>query len=231
MNVTTFAIGIGAKIDQAELHEIAFNDSSHVVVVRDFNTLKTLGHRLNAETCLVSHKPNLNEDVLDTLSKDEDRYYTYYLTPDGVTIVINNTDGDIQGFYSFTDQNPSESVNDGVLHSGTTFINLPKETWDTFQGDSGDLSGNIYINIKGKEDGTIYKIRVVEGDGKPKPLDLDNSKDNTSSTEEGAQAEGLVLNKFDFGGPRPDVNLDKSKNQELKLDLGGVRTPPGYGQG
>ncbi|CAG7821045.1 unnamed protein product, partial [Allacma fusca] len=26
-------------------------------------------------------------------------------------------------------------------------------------------------------------------------------------------------------------NLDKSKNQELKLDLGGVRTPPGYGQG
>ncbi|CAG7721996.1 unnamed protein product, partial [Allacma fusca] len=25
LNVTTFAIGIGAKIDQAELHEIAFN--------------------------------------------------------------------------------------------------------------------------------------------------------------------------------------------------------------
>ncbi|CAG7826653.1 unnamed protein product, partial [Allacma fusca] len=231
-NITTFAIGIGARLNQTELRTIAYNDSSRVMVVHDFNTLSTLAHRLNAETCLVSHKPNLNEEVTDTLTKDEKRYYSFPMTPDGITVKVNQTEGETDGFYSFTEENPSQSVHDGLIEGETTYISPPNELLDKFMSSEstetfGDsiLDEQVYITLNGKENENVYSIQVLEGDGNPKNK---NKNSSLSEIDVSTDQEKLTGNNLLNNTSEPDTgnstNTGVGDNDNSQPGLNGGET-------
>lgn len=148
--ITSFGIGIGTGIGQAELLQIAQNDPNHVFALTDFDALAEFFKRLNEETCSLPQKPSFNSTTADELEGRERRYYEYPLGPEGLTVQVGALLGQVDGYYSRVIDNPSSAVNDGML-GASTFISNPNG------------ASKVHLSIEGVQPNNLYTITVYEG--------------------------------------------------------------------
>ena len=116
LGVVSFAVGIGSAINETELTQIAYGDTARVYKLDSYDSLKGFQRYLNSETCGVPITPRIGQVVADAVKLDERRYFKYDLSDDNnVKVMIDTTNGDTMGYYSFSVENPNSALHDGVL--------------------------------------------------------------------------------------------------------------------
>ena len=148
--ISTFGVGIGSGINEGELLLIGLNDPGHVFALTDFDALAEFFKRLNAETCALPQKPAFNSTTADEVEGRERRYYEYPLGSQGVTVQLGALLGQVDGYYSYTIENPSSAVNDGVLRASTQISN-------------NNGASKVYLAVEGVQPNNLYTITVYEG--------------------------------------------------------------------
>jgi hypothetical protein len=158
-NISNFAVGIGSNINENELEEIAYNDSSHVFKLSSYAALSEFFLAMNSETCKEPQKPLIGSKVTDTLVQNEKRYFSFELPEEGITISIDVTSGKTDAFYSYSVKTPSSALNDGTI-SDPTFISLPK----TSNRKNSVVENQVFIAVEGIAESNNYTILGEEGD-------------------------------------------------------------------
>lgn len=165
-NINSLSIGIGPSINPAELLQIALDDQNKVFQLADFAALQDFLQKISSVTCEAHQEPTLNTTYEDTLKRLEKRFYHLKIPSEGMTINVTEINGKTKGYWSLTDEAPSEAVHDGTLKSGPNFIspspNRPRVKRDIEEEDRDDLS-DVYITVEGIEEINDYTLSFVEG--------------------------------------------------------------------
>ena len=148
-NITLFAIGIGASIQQDNLLAIAQNQPNHVFSMSSYKSLSESFEMMNTETCKITQKPDVGKKIVDTLTKDEKRFFCYDLPEIGITVSIEVHVGHTDAFYSYSLQNPSSALNDGTIN-GKTYIPILQ-------------SKRVCVTVKGLEIQNKFTINSEQG--------------------------------------------------------------------
>jgi len=120
-NLTSFAIGIGTEIDNAELIQIALLDPSKVFQVTNYAAFEEFVYQMNSYACEVPQEPEMGVRQSGSLSKGERRYFKFEIPQDGVSMQITSS-GEMNGWYSFTNPTPNSALNDGKLDCGGFYV-------------------------------------------------------------------------------------------------------------
>ena len=114
-NVTIFAIGIGGSywpINNDTLLNFT-NSEERVIWMESYDALRRSAHKINSVSCKVPQTPNVGIPVEDELNKGEFRYFDMNVQPGGLVVKVDTHSGKTEGFYSYTNENPSSASHDG----------------------------------------------------------------------------------------------------------------------
>jgi hypothetical protein len=164
LGVASYAIGVTSLVDLRELEELAYNTTGNVFSLFNFEVLQEFYRRINAETCKVAQKPELDTPEEDTVVQGELRYYSFQVPEEGITISTESQEGRIAGYYSFTEETPNSAVNDGVLSYLGTLI-LPPGALMQMSGPLADEDGpTVFVSVQGLDAFNSYIIEAITGD-------------------------------------------------------------------
>jgi hypothetical protein len=170
--IYSFAVGIGSGAEYRELLQIAYNDSTHVFQMEDFDALVEFFYRLNSQTCTTPQTPEPEDEVVDTLGQGEKRYYLYTLPSNGITLKLVHKSGRTNLYYSYTDETPSSALYDGVMTSGGNELFIPPIKSSGIVTQNGqsrflhaaDVNATVFISIEGVNSENEYTMKTLQGD-------------------------------------------------------------------
>ena len=180
-NITTIAIGIGNTADQKELLMIANDKVDRVYRFQDFNIAHEIISILNYEIS----KPYIEEIDFDQignyiLNLNETFYLkTLVVTEKGLTLCLENIEGAVDIYYSYSYETPNKVFNDGIISEGQYFLPF-----------NASFGKSIFITIQGIGSFNNFSFLLEEGNTIPT-----TTEEPTVSTTESADTEEKLDSK------------------------------------
>ncbi|XP_055348568.1 uncharacterized protein LOC129595545 [Paramacrobiotus metropolitanus] len=164
VGITSFAVGVGSEVVLSELLQITDNNRDRVHYLDNFQDLAEFFRQLNRETCEIPQTPRINDTISDSLIRAERRYFRYPVREEGIHIRISTTAGKIAAYYSYTETNPSDAVNDGKIDGITVIPYHKARTTSASRLDSAGSSSDlplveVYITVVGMSENNNYTIQ------------------------------------------------------------------------
>ena len=147
-DVTIFAIGIGNEIKKDMLVRMA-GSPSRVLSVASYRALPRLFRQISSKTCEVPQNPVIGTNTTDVLPRDGRRYYAFIMKV-AITLQLDVKIGNVIGYYSYTDENPSAAVNDGEFRNG---IVIPPPSGTPMMKEF-----KVFVTIEGHADNNVYTL-------------------------------------------------------------------------
>ena len=121
--IITMAFGIGNGILDEELLRIANGKQENVIRTQDYDTLKQQIARIARRAKKVPKTPPIGVVQKEAFANSgEKRYFRLQVPPEGVTVDLQAASDTICGFYSYSVEQPSSALYDGIIQGGKTFI-------------------------------------------------------------------------------------------------------------
>lgn len=175
------AFGIGYEgIDRNELEAFTSPTSGHIFSTLSYDTLSEQISQIARKTKTVPLTPQIGSVVKEEMAEVGDkRYYRLGVPSSGTTITLNEEKGSARGYWSYTVEQPSSALYDGVLTNGKTFIPAPPSTKpgqrrrrdteaenSTEAGPTDDVieRGAVFIAIESLADNTTVTMKTDPGD-------------------------------------------------------------------
>ncbi|XP_019848705.1 PREDICTED: LOW QUALITY PROTEIN: uncharacterized protein LOC105316719 [Amphimedon queenslandica] len=199
--IIVFAIGI-AGANQNELDAIA-SQPSYVSFVSSFSLalLNSLQFTLSQESCVASPKIELNSTVTDNIGSGQTKYLNYPLpnNTQGITVVLNVTNGSIILYASTVVSTPNEAFHEFKLVTNTyedVFINRSS------LNNSG-TADTVFIAVEGNGTSNQMQISATPGDTSTEPVAIDVFVNPNIFKSYGAT---ITVECIAHGKPQPDLN-------------------------
>lgn len=168
--IEIISVGVGSNINFEELQEIA--SKNRVILVDNFQQALNIFNDIILITAIQPAKISKTTSKI-SIEKDSYKYFSYAVDISNITensqirVSLNNIEGDVDLFASFTIQNPNDSpVFDdydtetvkkrAVRSTGSTYLdlNLPAIV------PNGTNTSDLYIGAKGNQDYNSFSINV-----------------------------------------------------------------------
>ena len=169
--ITTMAYGIGTGIDDKQLLEIANGVQDNVIRTQDYETLKQQIARISRRAKAIPKKPPIGKALMENFSSaGEKRNFLLPVPSNGVTVELAALQGSVLGYYSYTVEEPSSALYDGILHAGKTFIPAPSTRRrrevvnDTVTTEVPSTIHSVYLTLESQAANTTATMNTEVGD-------------------------------------------------------------------
>ncbi|XP_019848636.1 PREDICTED: phosphatidylinositol phosphatase PTPRQ-like [Amphimedon queenslandica] len=184
--IIVFAIGI-AGANQNELNAIA-SQPSYVSFISSFSLalLNSLQYTISQESCVASPDVNLGETISDNIGSGETKYLNYPLpnNDQGITIVLNVTNGSATLYASTVVSTPNEAFHD---------VQITTDRYEDVYIDPANLTNpssadTVYIAIEGTSNSGSNQVQVsaTQGDTSTDPVAIEKFTKTNFSKNFGA---------------------------------------------
>ncbi|XP_033646749.1 integrin alpha-1-like [Asterias rubens] len=193
-DITIFAIGVTANINQAELNAIANKpNDTYVFEVSNFDAIATIGATLQDTACDQSAELPPLAELNGTIGENQAQNFVQDIPPEGITIILRTANGTVVMYGSTTLELPNSALNDFILTAiegqgpveifiGEGFIGQVPNQNDTKA--NNETIGKLYISIKGKQATNVFSLVTAEGDvTKPEATEPGTTQPETTEPE------------------------------------------------
>jgi receptor-type tyrosine-protein phosphatase Q len=199
--IIVFAIGISGA-NQAELNGIA-SQPSYVSFISSFNInqLNALQISISQESCVASPDLSIDQTVDDTVTGGEVKYVNYPLPNNnnqGITIVLNVSNGSAVLYASTVVSTPNEAIHDVKIQSD----NFEDVYIDPQNLTNPNTADTVYIAIEGQNPTNHIQISASNGDTSTEPATILSTFPSTLSESYGSD---FSVTCIASGKPKPTI--------------------------
>jgi hypothetical protein len=124
--LTLYTVAIGSSVNYQELNSIVgLGNPERAFSIDSYSALVDLLYQVRSETCSIPQRPTLQRAITSCLAENEVMYFGFELPQHGLVVEIKAPEGKAQGYFSYTQENPSEAFHDGIVIDGENFIPYP----------------------------------------------------------------------------------------------------------
>lgn len=186
--LTSYTVAIGSNVNYEELSSIVgVGNPERAFSIDSYSALVDLLYQVRSEACSMPQRPTLQRAITSCLAENEVMYFGFELPHHGLVVEIEAPEGKVQGYFSYTQGNPSEAFNDGIVIDGENFIPYPNKENNIGNGRSRRSTGTssfkalatqhdtdsevnqsqtqqVYIAIRGIEKQNSISLLATEAD-------------------------------------------------------------------